>query len=178
MKKHLLLMLALLCTTLTVWAERVTDLSQLSNDKVYFIQGDRPAFLMYSDKLPDVICTNNGSKVGTVTADLHDPNQQFRIEKDGEMYYLFSEGAGKYVGANGAYTASPTVALNIMPSGDATYPWHLRIGSQGMNTQKPGQTESGIPGGRLDAHRRGKHLLYRGSNPRNKGLYHQGTGHR
>ena len=143
MRKQLLLMFTFLCTALTVCAEKVTDLSQLSNDKVYVLRSER-AFLLYSDKVPGKICSNTGKSVGTVSFSLTDPNLQFRIEKSGENYYLFSEGAEKYVGADGAYVDKATAVLNIDASGKANYPWKLRIGNQGMNSQIANETDEGI----------------------------------
>lgn len=116
MRKQLLMMSALLCTALAVCAEKVTDLSQLSNDKVYFLRSER-AFLLYSDKVPGKLCSNTGSAVGSVTASLTDSNQQFRIEKTGDNYYLFSEGAGQYVSSTGAYEKTASTVLKIEASG-------------------------------------------------------------
>lgn len=143
MKKQLLMMVALLCTALTVCAEKVTDLSQLSNDKVYVLRSER-AFLLYSDKVPGKICSNTGKAVGSVSFSLDDPNLQFRIEKTGGNYYLFSEGAGQYVSSNGAYEATASTVLSIESSGNATYPWKLCLGGNGMNSQIPNQMDEGI----------------------------------
>ncbi|MBR6698757.1 MAG: glycoside hydrolase family 95 protein [Bacteroidaceae bacterium] len=143
MKKAFLFMFALLCTVLQGWAEKVTDLSQLDNDKVYVIRSER-AFLLYSDKLPGEICSSNGTSVGSVTASLTDAAQQFRIEKKGDNYYLFSVGAQKYVSSNGIYEANASTILKIEKVSNASYPWKLLLGSNGMNSQDPNQTGSGI----------------------------------
>ena len=144
MRKISLMLVTLFCTLFAAQAQTtVTDLSQLSNDKVYTLKSER-AFLLYSAKVPGEICSSNGNSVGTVSYSLNDPNLQFRIEKNGNNYYLFSEGAGKYVGTNGAYTDSPSAALTLTKTTNATYPWFLKIGNQGMNSQDKGQTASGI----------------------------------
>ncbi len=137
------MMFALFCTALTVCAEKVTDLSQLSNDKVYVVRSER-AFLLYSDKVPSKICSSTGKSVGSVTASLTDPAQQFRIEKSGGNYYLFSVGAGKYVNNSGAYESSASTVLKIEKMNNASYPWKLCLGNNGMNSQSPGQTNEGI----------------------------------
>ena len=138
------MLVTLFCTLFAAQAQTtVTDLSQLSNDKVYTLKSER-AFLLYSDKVPGEICSSNGSSVGTVSYSLNDPNLQFRIEKNGSNYYLFSEGAGKYVGTNGAYTDSPSAALTLTKTTNTTYPWLLIVGGQGLNSQIKGQTASGI----------------------------------
>jgi hypothetical protein len=143
MKKTFLLMLALLCSAVQGWADKVTDLSQLDNDKVYTIRSER-AFLLFSDKMPGELCSSTGKSVGSVTYSLTDPNLQFSIQKDGSSYYLFSVGAQKYVGQNGAYTDAPSAALTIEKLDNASYPWKMCVGGQGLNTQAPGQTNSGI----------------------------------
>ena len=122
----------------------VTNLSELSNDKVYTIRSAR-AFLLYSEVegLTNTLCTSNGKKVGSVTYSLTDPNLQFRIEKQGDNYYLYSVGAQKYVSGNGSYETNAATALKIENVGGA-YPWKLIIGSNGMNSQDGGQTDSGI----------------------------------
>lgn len=138
-------MLVFLCVAAWGWAEKVTDLSQLSNDKVYAIRSAR-AFLMYSsnDGISGQICSSTGKKVGSVTANPDDPAQQFRIEKIEEKYYLFSVGAGKYVGSNGYYESTPTTVLKIEAVNNTSYPWKLYLGGNGMNSQDPNQLDAGI----------------------------------
>ena len=143
MKKALFTILALLGFMTNAWADRVTDLSQLSNDKVYTLTSAR-AFLLYSENLPGQLCSSTGSSVGSVTQNADDPNQQFRIEKNGENYYLFSVGADKYVGKTGAYEETAASALTLTLTDDATYPWLLCVGNNGLNTQVSGQAASGI----------------------------------
>ena len=92
MKKIYLMLFALMCTVFAAQAAKVTDLSQLSNDKLYTLRSER-AFLLYqSNKL----VSSNGQTV-SATRNPQDPNQQFRIEKSGSTYLLYSVGAGKYV---------------------------------------------------------------------------------
>ena len=143
MKKVLFTLLALLGFAANASADRVTDLSQLSNDKVYVLASER-AFLLYSENVPGEICGSTGTSVGTVTQDASDPNQQFRIEKSGDNYYLYSVGAEKYVSSNGSYEDSPNSVLTLAKTSNTTYPWKLCIGGNGMNSQKPGQMAAGI----------------------------------
>ena len=112
MKKTFLLMFALLCCIVQGWAEKVTDLSQLSNDKVYTIRSAR-AFLLYSSKNSSKLSSSTGNNVGSVTYSLTDPNLQFHIEKKGDNYYLFSVGAQKYVSSNGSYEANASTILKL-----------------------------------------------------------------
>lgn len=143
MKKLFLMLFALLGLSAGAWAQKVTDLSQLYNEKVYTLTSAR-AFLLYSDAVPNKICSSTGRAVGTVAANNADPNQQFRIEKKGDNYYLFSVGADKYVSSNGAYEASASTVLKIEKVDDANYPWKLILGTNGMNSQVSGQTAEGI----------------------------------
>ena len=93
MKKIYLVLISLLCTVFAAQAAKVTDLSQLSNDKVYTIRSER-AFLLYqSNKL----VSSNGQTV-SATRDPQDANQQFRIEKNnGKYYFSYSTGDSHYL---------------------------------------------------------------------------------
>lgn len=143
MKKALFTILALFGIFATAWADRVTDLSQLSNDKVYTLTSAR-AFLLYSENLPTQLCGSTGKLVGTVTANPSDPNQMFRIEKQGNNYYLFSIGAGKYVSSTGGYEDTPSSVLALNSTSNSSYPWMLTLGGNGMNSQEPNQMDAGI----------------------------------
>lgn len=143
MKKFYLMFISLLCIAFSAQAQVVTNLDQLSNDKVYTIKSAR-AFLLYSPNVPTKIASSTGKSVGTVTFNPQDPNQQFKIENVNGKYYLYSVGAGKYVGAAGAYNANKIIALNISASGGATYRWKLLLGNLGMNSQEANQTDEGI----------------------------------
>lgn len=138
------LILSLLVMLLTTAMAQVTDLRQLSNEKKYFIESAR-CFLMYSDveSVSGGLCTNSGTAVGDVTKDKTNPAQQFKIEKDGDNYYLFSVGANKYVSADGSYSEEKTATLTFTNVG-GDYPWKMLIGSNGMNSQNPGLTNNGI----------------------------------
>ena len=142
MRKITFTLVALFCMLFAVQAQNVTDLSQLSNDQTYSLRSKR-SFLLYSASNPGEICSSTGTAVGSVTYDLTDPNQQFRIEKKGSNYYLYSVGAEKYVGTNGSYVASASTVLTLENVG-GEYPWKLVLGGQGMNSQIGGQTASGI----------------------------------
>lgn len=122
---------------------RVTDLSMLSNDKVYFIKSER-AFLLYSAANADNLSTSTGSSVGSIELNMGDPNQQFKIEKKDSQYYLYSVGAEKYVGKDGKLEVSTTTPLKITAVSNENYPWKLCLGDQGLNTQGPKQTPTGI----------------------------------
>jgi hypothetical protein len=142
MRKISLMLLTFFCMIFAMQAQQVTSLSQLSNNKVYTLRSAR-AFLLYSSKVPGEIASSTGKLVGTVTQNPEDPNQQFRIEKQGSNYYLYSVGAGKYVGSNGGFSASPSAALSLQNIG-GSYPWKLTIGGNGMNSQESGQMDAGI----------------------------------
>ena len=126
---------------LMVPGEQVTSLSHLSNDKVYTLRSAR-AFLLHSDveEVAGKLCSSTGTKVGAVEYSLGDPAQHFRIEKQGDNYYLYSVGAGQYVDADGNYVSSATAALKIDNVG-GNYPWKLCLGDHGMNSQDESQTK-------------------------------------
>ena len=142
MKKIFFMLVSFLCLAFAAQAQTVTDLSQLSNDKVYTLRSAR-AFLLYSDKVPGEICSSTGKSVGTVTRDNSDPAQLFRIEKNGSNYYLYSVGAEKYVSSNGSYEAKASSVLTLTKV-SGNYPWKLTIGGNGMNSQESGQMDAGI----------------------------------
>ena len=142
MKKIFFMLVSFLCLAFAAQAQTVTDLSQLSNDKVYTLRSAR-CFLLYSDNVPGEICGSTGKKVGTVTRDNSDPAQLFRIEKNGSNYYLYSLGAEKYVSSNGSFTATATSALGMQNVG-GSYPWKLTIAGNGMNSQEQNQMDAGI----------------------------------
>ena len=128
MRKIYFMLVSFLCMAFAVQAETVTvtDLSQLSNEKVYTLRSAR-AFLMYSSALKGQICSSTGKVVGDVTQDPNDVNQQFRIEQTNGSYYLYSVAAEKYVDSNGNYAATATSALTFENVG-GDYPWKLLIG--------------------------------------------------
>ena len=129
--------------TLTAQDVYVTDLNNLSNDKVYFLESAR-CFLMNSANV-NGLATSNGTSPSAEekVEDWENENQQFKIEKDGDNYYLFSVGAGKYVTNNGSWSDTKTNALTFENVG-GNYPWKLCIDGNGMNSQDPSQTSSGI----------------------------------
>ena len=124
--------------------EQVTNLAELSADKVYNLRSER-AFLLYSDStsVADAICSSTGKKVGAVQYSLTDPNLQFRLELRDGYYYLYSVGAEKYVSSNGKYEETAATVLKIENVG-GSYPWKLVLGTNGMNSQAGGQNDYGI----------------------------------
>ena len=142
MKKIFFMLVSFLCLAFAAQAQTVTELSQLSNDKVYTLRSAR-AFLLYSDKVPGELCGSTGKAVGTVTRNNADPAQLFRIEKKGSNYYLYSVGAEKYESSNGSYTATATSVLSLTKV-SGSYPWKLTIGGNGMNSQEQNQMDAGI----------------------------------
>ena len=141
MKKIYLMLIGFLCLAFSVQAAVVTDLTQLSNDKLYTIRSER-AFLLYSANVTK-LASSNGMAVGSVTRNPQDPNQQFRIENKNGTYYLYSVGAEKYVLATG-YNANAYMALTITKSGNDTYPWKLGLGTLYLNSQEANQTNEGL----------------------------------
>ena len=149
MRKISFMLVAFFCTLFAAQAQTVTDLSQLDNGNTYTLESKR-AFLLYSSAVPNEICSSNGNSVGSVTYNLDDINQQFRIEQIDGSYYLYSMGAEKYVSANGTYTATASAALTLKNVG-GDYPWQLALGGNELNSQVKGQMASGITVSNWDA---------------------------
>ena len=151
MKKIYFMLFTLLCTVFTAQAAKVTDLSQLSNDKVYTIRSER-AFLLYHS---NTLASSNGKTVGSVTRDPQNEAQQFRIEKSGSTYLLYSVGAKKYIMVTEKTVDGKKVGtvsfngtrgsnLTIESTGNSNYPWKLKIGTLYMNSQDANQTNEGL----------------------------------
>ena len=125
----------------------VTDLSQLSNDKVYTLESER-CYLMYNTTANATgISSSNSTLLNTSNRpakNKDDVNQQFKIENINGSYYLYSVGASKYVTDNGSFADTPQQALSISTSNSQSHPWFLKIGNNGLNSQDAGQTSAGI----------------------------------
>ncbi len=147
MKRFTLILASLFLSLGAVNAQEVyvTNLNDLDNNKTYLIESAR-CVLIYSANVATGLATTNGSSVGTVAKSIDDQNQQFKIEKDGDSYYLYSVGAGKYVAADGNWSDTKSTALSITDESSRfpNYPWLLCIGNKGLNSQIPNQMASGI----------------------------------
>ena len=143
MKKIYFMLITLLCTVFAAQAAKVTELSQLSNDKVYTIRSER-AFLLYHS---GTLASSNGMTVNA-TRNPKDPNQQFRIEKSGSNYLLYSVGKGQYVMVNSANTVTWNGTrgskVTISSTGNSTYPWKIKVGNFYLNSQDADQTATGL----------------------------------
>ena len=135
------------------WAQssevKVTDLNDLSNEKVYFIESQR-AFLMYNTTANANGISASTSNVVTPARELSNYNNWFSIKTEGGNRYLYSIGAGKYITKTGGFSDEPKDALGIKAAtsenrvDDTNYNWMLTIGGNGLNSQDPGQVSSGI----------------------------------
>ena len=135
------------------WAQssggKVTDLNDLSNEKVYFIESKR-AFLMYNTTAnANGISASTSKNVNSVRS-FANSNNWFSIKTIDGNRYLYSIGAGKYITKTGAFSNTPADALGIKPATGQNgvdinnYNWMLTIGGNGLNSQEPGQFNSGI----------------------------------
>ena len=143
MKKIYLMLFSLLCAVFTAQAAKVTDLAQLSDEKLYTISSER-AFLLYQN---GTLVSSNGKAV-IATRNQDDPNQQFKIIKSGSSYLLYSVGAEKYVMVMSKNTVTWNATrgsyLTITSTGNAAYPWKLQIGGFYLNSQDANQTDTGL----------------------------------
>ena len=157
MKKQLLFCSLALASSLTAFADqgdKVTELSQLSNDKCYIIQaaGTARGAWQYSETSPDVL--QSTKKNGTTVSEA-DPTQQFAfIRSDNGNYYIYSIAGGKFL----YYQASNAVGLSENVVSEAylaglissthsdkdNYPWVATLNGQQMNLTNAGASENGV----------------------------------
>lgn len=154
MKKQLLFCSLALASSLTAMAEvgdKVTELSQLSNDKCYIIQAaqtSRGAW-QYSGTSPDVL---QSTKKNGATVSAADPTQQFAfIQSDKGNYYIYSIGGKKflYYQSENAVGLSENVVseaylagfISSTHSDNANYPWVATLNGQQMNLTTAGASE-------------------------------------
>ena len=144
MKRFTLILASLFLSLGAVNAQEVyvTNLNDLGNEKTYLIESAR-CFLLNYDGVTSGLATSNANNC-TTERSIDDEDQQFKIEKDGDSYYLYSVGAGKYVTTSGAWSDEKGTALVINKENEGDYPWHLCIGNQGINTQIRGQYAEGL----------------------------------
>ncbi len=144
MKKFYFMLIAAICLVIPAKAAVVTDLSQLSDDKVYTIRSTR-AFLLFHN---NTLASSNGQSVGNVTFNPQDENQQFYIIKSGSNYLLKSVAKGQFVMVNAENTVTWNGTrgsnLTITSTGNSNYPWKLKIGNFYLNSQDPNQTATGL----------------------------------
>ena len=157
MKKQLFFCSLALASSMTAFADpgdKVTDLSQLSNDKCYVIQAaqtSRGAW-QYSETSPDVL---QSTKKNGTTVNETDPTQQFAIiHSDKGNYYIYSIAGGKFL----YYQASNAVGLSENVVSEAylagfissthldkdNYPWVAKLNGQQMNLTNAGASENGV----------------------------------
>ncbi len=139
----------LFCMFVGTALAQVTELSQLSNDKIYAIKSGR-CFLLYTEANVDKLSTSTATAITNeaerVEDAINNPNQQFKIQNTEGVYYLYSVGAAKYVTKDGSLSATPVDALEIhdVRANFPNYPWKLCIGGNGLNTQIANQMACGI----------------------------------
>lgn len=154
MKKQLFFCSLALASSLTAMADvgdKVTDLSQLSNDKCYIIQAaqsSRGAW-QYSATSPDVL---QSTKKNGTTVSKEDRTQQFAfIQSDKGNYYIYSVGGNKflYYQSDDAVGLSENVVseaylagfISSTHSDKANYPWVAKLNGQQMNLTTAGASE-------------------------------------
>ena len=157
MKKQLLFCSLALASSLTAFADpgdKVTALSQLSNDKCYVIQAaqtSRGAW-QYSETSPDVL---QSTKKNGTTVNETDPTQQFAIiHSDKGNYYIYSIAGGKFLYYQASYAVglSENVVSEAYLAGfissthtdKANYPWVAKLNGQQMNLTNAGASENGV----------------------------------
>lgn len=121
----------------------VTNLSNLSNSKVYNIKSLR-GYLLYSANYTGKLAGSAGSGVKDAgTASATAAAQQFAIYTVGGKHFLYSVGAKKFVSSNGNYESAPNTELSITATGNANNPWLFKLGSNTINMQAKGGDAAG-----------------------------------
>ena len=157
MKKQLFFCSLALASSMTAFADpgdKVTDLSQLSNDKCYIIQAaqtSRGAW-EYAETSPNELqsTTRTGNAVNLSTQ-----TQQFAfLKSDKGNYYIYSVGGGKFlyytggkpVGLSASVVSASYVAsfLESTHSDHANYPWVVALNGNQMNLANAGSAENGV----------------------------------
>ena len=113
----------------------VTDAASISEGYAYVIRSTR-GFLLYSADFPNHSAGSAGSGVsdeGTAAYDV--AAQQFQFKTDGTNTYLYSVGAGKYVKSDGSYEDTPSSPVTFVATGNANYPFQIKVGSSYINMQ-------------------------------------------
>ena len=111
--------------------DAVTSTTSISSEKVYVIRSAR-GFLFYSSESA-YSSKIAGSATRGGTASLTAEAQQFMFFNNGENKYLYSLGAGKFVRSDGSYEDEPTSPVTFAETGNSTYPWTIKIGSNIVN---------------------------------------------
>lgn len=113
----------------------ITNLSQLSNTKIYTISGKRGTLKQGETSL---------AGTGNSTADAADATQQFLIINKNGNYFLFAYGKDQFVNASqeaGAYGEPQAFAIttNTHDGTKATYPWRFTFDNKVLNFDNPGE---------------------------------------
>ena len=113
----------------------VTDATLISEGYAYVIRSAR-GFLLYSADQPEHIAGSAGSGVSDEGSAAYDvAAQQFQFKTNGSNVYLFSIGAGKYVKSDGSYEDTPSSPVTFVTTGNASYPFQIKIGTNYINMQ-------------------------------------------
>ena len=113
----------------------VTDVASISEGYAYVIRSTR-GFLLNSANFPNHIAGSAGSGVedeGNAAYDVE--AQQFQFKTNGTNTYLYSIGAGKYVKSDGSYEDTPSSPVTFVTTGNADYPFQIKLGSYFINMQ-------------------------------------------
>ena len=130
---------------MSAWAQSpVTDLSQLSNSKVYNIKSVR-GFLLYSTNYTGNLAGSAGSGVKDAgEASATAKAQQFAIFTVSGKRYLYSIGAQKFVSSSGSYSDDATDALTFTATSNKDYAWAIKVGANTINMQEDNGDAKGV----------------------------------
>ena len=147
MKKQLLFCSLALASSMTAFAnvgDPVTDLSQLSNEKVYVVSAADVTRGSWCYDASNPAHITSTPQTGATSGDVNDVNQQFAFIKpeNSTYYYIYNVASGKFLSHSGDYAnlvdnvecgASYVGFTNSTHTDKANYPWVVLLDNIGIN---------------------------------------------
>lgn len=123
MRKITSLLMLLVLFAVAAWGQTsITDVSTLSNSKVYYLKSERGS-LVYNEGNPNVLCSTRAySSIGAESEEA-----KWAVYKYKENYYFYSIAGGKFVGKNdaeaGRFPLGDASEIFIVNSTKTNYPF-------------------------------------------------------
>ena len=117
-------------------------IAQPSNNFAYKIHGERGFIYVNDSNQPAAVNTADGDASNDIDYDVKNYKHRYAIVTYEEKSYLYSVGAQKFLvrnGSNGvALSDTPAETVSIEASGNATYPWIIKLGGAMINISNGG----------------------------------------
>lgn len=116
--------------------EGLTTLDDIEN-WVLQIRGQRGFVYVNENNQPAAVNNADGNTSNDIPYDAVNDKHHFAVVKYNENYYLYNIGAKKFLARSGNYGVQlvdrPAEAITIEASGNATYPWIIKLGGAMIN---------------------------------------------